>query len=114
MFLRRMPLLEVRISVVDLSLQACFNVVLEDVAVLGECCPPGLGSSLNLLVLVFGSCTVSLSHVDVAFKFQRSRSVCRFPPSPLSSTCSSSDLDLHFHQLTPVAIVVEHVVYWRI
>ena len=50
-----------------LSLQACSNVTLEDVAVLGECCPSGHDSSLNLLVLVFVSGSVSLSHVDVAF-----------------------------------------------
>ena len=49
---------------VDLSLQACSNVTLEDVAVLGECCPSGRDSSLNLL-LVSGA--VSLSQVDVAF-----------------------------------------------
>ena len=53
--------------VVDLSLQACSNVTLEIVAVLGECCPSGRDSSLNLLVLVFVSGAVSLSHVDVAF-----------------------------------------------
>ena len=50
-----------------MSLQACSNVTLEDVAVLGECCPSGRDSSLNLLVLVFVSGAVSLSHVDVAF-----------------------------------------------
>ena len=38
-------------GVVDLFLQACSNVTLEDDAVLGECCPSGLDSSLNLLVL---------------------------------------------------------------
>ena len=54
--------------VVDLSLQACFNVTLEDVAVLGECCPSGRNSSLDLLVLVFVSGAVSLFQVDVAFK----------------------------------------------
>ena len=53
--------------VVDLSLQACSSVTLEDVAVLGECCPSGRGCSLNLLVLVFASGAVSLSQVDVAF-----------------------------------------------
>ena len=50
-----------------MSLQACPNVTLEDVAVLGECCPSGRGPSLNLLVLVFVSRAVSLSLVDVAF-----------------------------------------------
>ena len=52
---------------VDLSLQACSSVTLEDAAVLGECCPTSRDSSLNLLVLVFVSGTVSLSQVDVAF-----------------------------------------------
>ena len=41
--------------VVDFSIQAYSNVTLEDVAVLGECCPPSHDSSLNLLVLVFVS-----------------------------------------------------------
>ena len=54
-------------TVVDLSLQACSNVTLKYVAVLGECCPSGRDSSLNLLVLVFVSSAVSLSQVDVAF-----------------------------------------------
>ena len=63
MFPRRMALLEVRMS----SLQACSNVTLEDIAVLGECCPSGRDSSLNLLVLVFVSGAMSLSQVDVAF-----------------------------------------------
>ena len=53
--------------VVDLSLQACPSVTIEDVAVLGECCPSGRDSSLNLLVLVFVSGAVSLSQEDVAF-----------------------------------------------
>ena len=47
--------------VVDLPLQACSNVTLEDVALLGECCPSGHDSSLNLLDLVFVSGAVSLS-----------------------------------------------------
>ena len=46
-----------------LSLQACSNVTLEDVAVLGEC----YDSSFNLLGLVFVSGAVSLSQVDVSF-----------------------------------------------
>ena len=61
-----MSLLEVRMSL-DLSLQAGSNVTLEDIAVLGECCPSGRDSSLNLLVFVFGSGAVSLSQVDVPF-----------------------------------------------
>ena len=51
MFPRLTSLLEV--VVVDLFLQACSSVTLEDVAVLGECCPSGRDSSVNLLVLVF-------------------------------------------------------------
>ena len=50
MFPRHMSLLEVR-----MSLEACSYVTLEDVAVLGECCPSGRDSSLNLLILVFVS-----------------------------------------------------------
>ena len=37
---------------VVLSLQACPNVTIEDVEVLGECCPAGRDSSLNRFVLV--------------------------------------------------------------
>ena len=50
-----------------MSLQACCNVTLEDVAMLSECCPSRRDSSLNLLVLVFVSGAASLSQVDVAF-----------------------------------------------
>ena len=50
-----------------MSLQACSNVTLEDVTVLGECGPSSHDSSLELLVLVFVSGAVSLSQVDVAF-----------------------------------------------
>ena len=62
--------------VVDLSLQAtgtclkrqaCSSVTLEDVMLLGECCPSGRNSSLDLPVLVFVSDAVSLSQVDVDF-----------------------------------------------
>ena len=53
--------------VVDVSLQACSNVILEDVAVLGECCPCGRDSSMNLLVLVLFSGAVSLSQKGVGF-----------------------------------------------
>ena len=49
--------------VVDLSLQACSNFTLEDVAVLGECCLSGHGSSLNRTFLSFVSGAVSLSQV---------------------------------------------------
>ena len=54
--------------VVNLTMQASSNVSLEYVAVLGECCPPGRDSSLNLRVLDFISGAMSLSQVDVAFK----------------------------------------------
>ena len=40
-------------GVVDLSLHASSNVTLENVAVLGECCPAGRDSSLNRFVLVY-------------------------------------------------------------
>ena len=53
--------------VVDISLQTCSNVTLEDVAVLGEYCPSGRDSSLNLIVLIVVSGAVSLSQVDIAF-----------------------------------------------
>ena len=53
--------------VVDLSFQACSNVTIEDVVVLGECCPCSRDSSLNLLVLVFVSVAVSLSQADLSF-----------------------------------------------
>ena len=46
---------------VDLSLQACSNLTLEYFAVLGECCPSGRNSSLNLLVLDCVAGSVSLS-----------------------------------------------------
>ena len=40
--------------------------LLENVAVLDECCPSGRDSSLNLLVLFVVSGAISLSHLDVA------------------------------------------------
>ena len=47
------------------SMFQCFT--LEDIAVLGECCPSGRDSSVNhLLVMDFASGAVSLSQVDVA------------------------------------------------
>ena len=72
MFPRRMSLLEVRIScrLVSSSMSQCY---LEDVAVLGECCPYGRDSSLNLLVLVFFWCYIS---VPGRYTFQRSSSEC--------------------------------------
>ena len=76
-----------------LSLQVCSNVTFEDVAVLGECCPSGRDSSLNLLDLPFVPGAVSLSQVDVAFivldlSVVDIILVCRFPSSPFSLTCS--------------------------
>ena len=35
--------------------------------------------------------------------------VCHFPPSPLSSTCSSSDPDFQFRQLISVAFIEVHM-----
>ena len=35
----------------------------------------------------------------------------RFPSSPLSSTCSSSDPDFRFHEIIRVSFVVADVVY---
>ena len=98
-------------SVVDLSLQAGSSVTLEDVAVHGECCP-----SLNLLVLVIVSGSVSLSQVIVAFNVHDLVLLPYFGVSlyiykPLSSTCPYSDHAFHIHQLIPVALVVFHVVY---
>ena len=58
MFPRPMSLLRLRLNL-DLSFQACSNATLEDVAVLGECCPSGRDSSLNLLVLIFLLCSRS-------------------------------------------------------
>ena len=56
-----------------MSLQACSNVSLEDIALLGECCPSDRDSSLNLIVVVVVSGAVFLSQVDVAFNvFNRS------------------------------------------
>ena len=98
-----------------MSLQACSNITLEDVAVLGESSPSCRDSSLKLHVLVFVSGAVSLSPVDVAFNVLDLSVVdilmCRFRSLHLSSTCSSSNPDCHFHQLIPVPFVVAHVVY---
>jgi len=44
-------------------------IILEDVAVLGECCPAGRDPSLNLLILTFVCDAASLLQVDVAFNF---------------------------------------------
>ena len=96
-------------GVVDLSRQICSSVTLEDVAVFGECFPPGRDSYLNYLVFAFVSGAVSLSDVlelNVVVIL-----MCRFPSSPLSLTCSTSDPDCLFHQLIPVAFVVAHVVH---
>ena len=78
---------------------------------LGKCCPSRRDSFWNLLVLVFVSDALdvvfnvlNLSVVDIHWCV-----VC--PSSPLSSTCSSSDPDCHFHKLITVAFFVAHVVY---
>ena len=63
----RVSLQEVRMCCrcVPSSMFQCFT--LEDIAVLGECCPSGRDSSVNhLLVMDFASGAVSLSQVDVA------------------------------------------------
>ena len=99
--------------VVGLSLQACSNVTLKDVAVLGECYPPWFfespcpGFCLWCCISVLGRCSFQRSPSECCWHIIL---VCRFL-SPLSSTSSSSDPDFHFHQLIPVAFVVAHVVY---
>ena len=63
-----------------------------------------------------GWCLWCCISVQGRYSFQRSRSLCcwhiiiycRFPSSPLSSTCSPSNPDFHFHQLIHVAFVVPH------
>ena len=96
--------------VVDLCLQACSNVTMEDVIALhGKCYPSGRDFSLNPRVLIF----------VVLYLCERSSSQCclhiilvrRFPSWPLSSTCSSSNPDIEFHHLIPTAVVVVHVVH---
>ena len=100
-----------------MSLQACSNVTLEYVAMLGECCPSGRDSSLNLLVLVFDSGAVSLSQLDVAFNVLHLCVVdiywCvvfhhHFCLRPVHLQTLA---DFHIDQLIPVAFVVVHVVY---
>ena len=87
----------------EMSFHACPNVTIEDVAMLSQCYPSGHDSSLNLIVLFFVPGTVSMSQIDVAFNVLDLGvvdiycMVCRFPSSPLSSTCSSSDPDFQFH-----------------
>ena len=76
-------------------------ITTEDVAVLGECCPSGRDSSLNLLVLVFVTDAVSLLQQVNALNFYvLDLSVVDIywyvvfhhhdMTSPSSSTCSSS------------------------
>ena len=86
MFPGHMSLLEVCMSCRLVS-SSIFNIILEDVAVLGEYCTSGGGSSLNLLVLVFVSGTVYI-HVlciDVAVNVS---CVVFHHHAPLSSICS--------------------------
>ena len=80
-----------------MSLQACSNVTLEDVAVLGECCPFGCDSSLKLLILFFVSAAVSLSQVNVAFNVLNLSVVDIY-------WCVISNPDFPFHQLIPVSL----------
>ena len=67
MFPRRMPLMELRVSCIDLSLQAGSNVTLEDVAILAKCSPTGRDFIFESACLVCVSGAVSLSQTDVAF-----------------------------------------------
>ena len=104
MFLDCMSLL----GVVDLSLQqACSNVSLEDVAVLGDCCPPGRDSFVNLVVLVFVYGAISLTQVDVAFNVLDMSVVDIYWCVVLHHHLCLR----HIHHLIPVAFVVFHVVY---
>ena len=101
---------------VCMSCRLVYSAYCTVIAVLGECYPPGRDSSLNLLVWVFVSGVVSLSQGDVAFNALDLTVVdilvCRFPSSPLYTTCSSSDPDFYFHQLIIVAFVAAHMVYY--
>ena len=54
----------------------------------------------------------SQSQIDVAFNVHIL--VCRFLSSRLSSICSSSRRDFHFHQLAAAASVAVHAAYLRI
>ena len=65
----------------------------------------GQGSSLNILVVLLVSAVAQfLSGVDITL-------MCRSLTSSLSSVCSPSDIEFHFHHLAPAAFVVRHVVY---
>ena len=96
-----------------MSLQPCSNV--DDVAVLGECCPSGRDSSLNLLFLVFVTGVASLSQVDVAFNVLDLNVVDVY-------WCVGFHHHLflrlvhhcYFHQLISVAFAVAHIVYYHI
>ena len=78
---------------------------------LGECCPSDNDSSFKLLVLDVVPGAVLLSQVDVAFNVLDLSVVAIY--WTLSSTYSSSDDGVHFHQLIPVAFVVDSMVYYR-
>ena len=66
-----------------------------------------LGFCLWCCIYIPGRCSLQRSRSECCWHIL----VCRFPSSPLSSTCSSSDPDCHFYQLIPVAFVVAHLVY---
>ena len=115
MFLRPMSLLEVRMScrLVSSSMFQCYPWRCRGAWRMLSIRPwsffesPCLVLWLSFCISVPGRCS-----------FQRSRSQCcwhtlvhRVLLLPLSSTCSSSDPDFHFHQLIPKAFVVAHVVY---
>jgi len=53
--------------IIDLTLHIGSIRTLEDVGVLGECCPPGRDSSLNVLILILVVGDVSLNQIDVDF-----------------------------------------------
>jgi len=91
---------------VDFCLQAGSIVILEDGAVLGECCPSSHDSPLNLLVWIFVSGAVSLFHVDSLSEW------CLhmlFSVIIFVFDFSSSNPDFCFHLLSSPAIVVVHV-----
>ena len=67
MFPRRVSLLEV----VHVCLQVGSSITLEDVAVIGECCPSGRGSSSNLHLLCPWQCiTVGVFFIVIIIMLQ--------------------------------------------
>ena len=100
-----------RVHQLSLILQKCPVQVhfrlLEDVAVLGECCPSGRDSSVNLLILVSVSGAGFLSQYVLGVSVVDT--VCRLSSSPLYVF----DPDFYF-RLLYAAVVVVHVVYWHV